>query len=107
MEFGTWLQIAFICILGAVSPGPSLAAVVTNTTRNGQIYGVSTAIGHGIGITLWASATAVGVAEAIVYNSYLLTGVQYLGACLLGFIGVRSKIGIGFLCTSNMLHRIK
>ncbi|MBD86350.1 MAG: lysine transporter LysE, partial [Chloroflexi bacterium] len=52
MDIINWLQIVLICILGAISPGPSLAAVISNTTSSGRFFGVTTGIGHGIGITL-------------------------------------------------------
>ena len=100
MDFISWLQIVFICVLGAVSPGPSLAAVVSNTVSEGRLHGIATGIGHGVGITLWASVTAVGVSEMIVNNSNLLIVAQFVGACLLGYIGYRT-IGSSFTLAVN------
>ena len=100
MDFISWLQIVFICVLGAVSPGPSLAAVVSNTVSEGRLHGIATGIGHGVGITLWASVTAVGVSEMIVNNSNLLIIAQFVGACLLGYIGYRT-IGSSFTLAVN------
>ena len=104
MDISNWLQIVFICTLGAVSPGPSLAAVISNTISYGRIYGVMTGIGHGIGITLWASVTAIGVAGTLVYSSNILIGVQFLGACLIGYIGIRSLGSSAGINTNYLTH---
>ena len=92
MEITSWLQIVLICLLGAVSPGPSLALIIGNTVGQGRIYGVATSLGHGTGIGLWAFLTAVGIAEIIVETSGWLGGVQSLGACLIAYIGFRTLI---------------
>ena len=94
MDFSSWIQIVIICVLGAMSPGPSLAAVVSNTLARGRMYGIATGLGHGVGILLWASLTAVGVAQMIVEASFLLLSAQLIGACLLAYIGYRT-IGSG------------
>jgi threonine/homoserine/homoserine lactone efflux protein len=106
LDIINWLQIVLICILGAISPGPSLAAVISNTTSSGRFFGVTTGIGHGIGITLWASITAVGISEMIVNNPNLLATAQLLGACLLGYIGYRT-IGTSITFEKNLASTAK
>ena len=90
MSVYTWFQLILVCLLGAMSPGPSLALVVTNTISRGRKYGIATGLGHGIGIFLWAFLTAAGVARIIVETGILLTVVQLLGACYLLYLGVRT-----------------
>lgn len=90
MDLTSWFQLAVVCLLGAISPGPSLALVVGNTLSGGRIYGVVTSLGHAAGIGCWALLTAVGVAEVIVYKSGILLALQSFGACLLGYIGFRT-----------------
>tara|TARA_B100000315_G_scaffold124724_1_gene114698 strand:+ start:115 stop:744 length:630 start_codon:yes stop_codon:yes gene_type:complete len=92
MEVTAWLQIVLACFLGAVSPGPSLALVIGNTSSQGRTYGVATSLGHATGIGLWAVLTAIGIAEVIVETSGLLVGVQSFGACLIAYIGFRTLI---------------
>lgn len=92
MEVSSWLQIVLVCLLGAMSPGPSLAIVVGNATARGRMYGVVTSLGHATGVGCWAFLTAVGIAEVIVEKSSLLVGVQLLGACLIAYIGFRTLI---------------
>ena len=85
-----WLQLSVVCLLGAISPGPSLALVTTNTITKGRMYGVVTSLGHGVGITLWAFFTAIGVAKLIVETEFLLISVQFLGSFFLLYLGIRT-----------------
>ena len=45
MEMTSWLALAAICVMGAISPGPSLALIIRNTVQGGQGHGVATALG--------------------------------------------------------------
>ena len=95
MDISSWIQLAVVCFLGAISPGPSLALVIGNTLARGRTYGVVTGLGHAFGIGWWALLTAVGVAEFMVSRSGILLGVQALGACLLAYIGFRTMLASG------------
>ena len=116
MDIISWFQIAVICFLGAIAPGPSLALVIGNTVTGGRIYGVATSLGHAIGIGWWAFLTAVGVAEVIVGKSGILLVLQSSGACLLAYIGFRTitardrlvvqQIGPGLLGSETLLRGI-
>ena len=101
MNVESWLQIVVICFLGAISPGPSLALIVTNTLAGGRAYGVSTSIGHGIGIAIWALLTAFGISGLIVDKSNILLALQFAGACLLIYIGFRTIIASKRVLTVN------
>ena len=93
MDIASWFQLAAICFFGAVSPGPSLALVASNTIVKGRAYGVVTSLAHGAGIGLWAVLTAVGVVEVIVDKSSILLVLQSLGAILIAYIGFRTLRG--------------
>ena len=54
MDIKSLLWISFICAMGAISPGPSLAVVLRNTISGGRAGGIMTAIGHGIGFSVYA-----------------------------------------------------
>ena len=97
MDIGSWLQIVVICFLGAISPGPSLALVVTNTVDRGASYGVATGFGHGTGIALWAFLTAAGMSKFVMEISMLSMFVQMIGALLLVYIGYRTLTSVGDL----------
>ncbi len=90
MDITDWSQLAVICLLGAISPGPSLALVIGNTLAGGRLYGVATSLGHAIGIGWWAFLTAVGLAGVIVAKPGVVLILQLAGACLLAYIGLRT-----------------
>jgi len=50
-----------MCLLGAMSPGPSLALVIGNTIAGGKPYGIATSLGHA-----WNTLTNVIDASAAV-----------------------------------------
>ena len=92
MSTSVWLQLFFICLVGAMSPGPSLAVVGANAISKGRLNGISTGIGHGLGITLWAFLTAVGIAKIIIETNIVLILAQSLGASFLLYLGIRTLI---------------
>ena len=50
-----WFGLALILMLGAMSPGPSVAVVIRNTMAGGKRMGVATGIGHGIGFGIYGN----------------------------------------------------
>jgi threonine/homoserine/homoserine lactone efflux protein len=94
MTLTEWAPLALVCLLGAMSPGPSLALVVRHAATRGAMPGVFCAITHGIGIFIWASATVTGlgavlVAQPIWYGLIRLTGAVFL--LYLGFSALLSR----------------
>ena len=92
MEFSSWLALATISVVGAMSPGPSLAVVMRNTIKGGQGYGVRTAIGHGVGVGLYALLTALGLALIITNNPLLFNVIRYGGAAFLAWLGIKALL---------------
>lgn len=90
MEFHLWLSLAFICVMGALSPGPSLAVVVKNTLFGGAKQGYATAISHGAGVALYAALTALGIGVVIVQSPVLFSIIQYAGAAFLVYLGIKA-----------------
>ena len=39
-----WLQFAAVCIAGAMSPGPSLALIIRNSTKYNRLGGIMSAM---------------------------------------------------------------
>ena len=50
MSIFLFIQIAFVCLLGAMSPGPSMVVVINNAIFKNKFNGILTALGHGFGI---------------------------------------------------------
>ncbi|MFC1237193.1 LysE family translocator [Vibrio sp. F74] len=97
MTFSVWLSLFTICLLGAMSPGPSLAIVVKHSLAGGRINGVATAWAHATGIAIYAFVTLVGLAALLHEYPTLFTVISYLGAvylAYLGFLALRSKGGV-------------
>lgn len=92
MAFHLWLSLVSICVLGALSPGPSLALVIRNTIWGGAEQGIKTAISHGLGVALYALITAAGLGVLIVNSPFLFTFVQYAGATFLVYLAIKSLI---------------
>ncbi|MCJ8318979.1 MAG: LysE family translocator [Colwellia sp.] len=92
MEFHLWLSLVVICILGALSPGPSLALVIKNTLSGGQEQGYATAISHGLGVALYAAITATGIGLIIAQSPIIYTIIQYTGAAFLVYLGIKSLL---------------
>ena len=90
MDFISWAQIALICFLGAISPGPSLAMVVSNTVSRGKLYGSITGIFHAFGIVIWAMLTVVGISPVVLSSKSVMTVSQVIGACLILYVGYRT-----------------
>ena len=90
MQISDWIQIGFICFLGAISPGPSLAFIFSVTMARSRSHGVMASIGHGIGISLWAFITVLGIAQALLTLQALLLIFQLAGILLLIYIGIQT-----------------
>lgn len=94
MDALAWAQVAAICAMGAMSPGPSLAVVLRNTMVGGKGAGVATGAGHGLGILIYAGAVVTGLAVLLHALPGLETAIAAAGIALLvwlglGFLGIR------------------
>ena len=89
MSLSDWLSLASICVLGALSPGPSLAVVLTVTRLRGRCGGFVAALGHGLGVFFYALMAAMSLSYILVYYVGLVQVVQMAGALVLLWIGIR------------------
>ena len=83
MELTAWLSLALICMMGAMTPGPSLAVVLKHTISGGRVNGVAASIAHGIGVGVYATLTVVGLAIAIQQTPWLFNVIKYAGVAML------------------------
>ena len=84
------VQIFFICLLGAMSPGPSMVVIINNAIFKGRYNGILASIGHGIGITVYATFTVLGLGILINTNIFVFNSLKILSIILIIFIGVKS-----------------
>ncbi|ASU24366.1 lysine transporter LysE [Vibrio qinghaiensis] len=97
MTFTVWLSLFTICILGAMSPGPSLAMVAKHSLAGGRKNGLATAWAHAFGIGVYAFITLIGLAVVLYQSPLLFKTVGYAGALYLAYLGInalRSKGGV-------------
>ena len=88
MTFFLWSQFAIVCLLGAMSPGPSLALIIRNSINFNRTSGVIASVAHGLGICLYATVTVI-VLEFILRNSELIFFViQICGSLFLIILGL-------------------
>ena len=78
MEPSHWISLFSICLLGAMSPGPSLAVVLNSTLGGGQRAGYLTALAHGVGVGLYGLLTVTGLAVLITRSPTVFLIIQVL-----------------------------
>lgn len=84
-----WTALAMVFILGAMSPGPSLAVILSNTISGGRSQGVATGIGHGIGFGIYAFLAALGLATALSLHDGAQLALRWGGIAILLWLGTR------------------
>ena len=90
MTLITFVQVFTVCLLGAMSPGPSMAVVINNAIFKGRYNGILTSIGHGIGIAVYATFAVLGLGLIIKTNIFVFNGLKILSIIFLIFIGLKS-----------------
>ena len=97
MTLTLWLSLLAICLLGAMSPGPSLVMVTKHSLAGGKANGLAAAWAHAFGIGVYAFISMVGLAVIFHQLPWLYQIISYAGAAYLIYLGVnaiRSKGGI-------------
>ena len=95
METSAWLSLLTICVLGAISPGPSLVAVMKYTVQGSKLHGMVAAVSHAVGIGLYAFLVAAGLAVVITESPQALKIMTIAGAAYLAWLGYKSMVSKG------------
>ena len=83
MDIKSLIGMSFVCAMGAISPGPSLAVVLRNTISGGRTRGVMTGIGHGLGLGIYAFIAVMGLSSLLLANEQIFNLLQWAGALVL------------------------
>ena len=83
-----WVQFAAICLIGAMSPGPSMALIIRNSIKYGRISGILFSIGHAIGIGIYATVSVLGLQFILINNLLLFNAIQFCGSVFLLILGI-------------------
>ena len=107
MTLITFGQVFIVCLLGAMSPGPSMAVVINNAIFKGRYSGILTSIGHGIGIAIYETFAVLGLGLIIENNLFIFNGLKIsttlalIGAIVAEFFG-SPTVGMGFRISTSV-----
>ncbi len=82
--------IAFVHLLGAMSPGPDFVMSVRNSLTYSRRTGIFTAVGFGLGVAVHVGYCIAGIAVVIARSILVFSTIKYLGAAYLLYVGIRS-----------------
>ncbi len=105
MTIFLFLQIFFVCLLGAMSPGPSMVVVVNNAIFKSKFSGILTALGHGFGIIIYALCAVIGIGVILQTNIIVFNSIKLLSIFFLFYLGtqtIRSRRKNEFGVNQNM-----
>ncbi|MBV1790045.1 LysE family translocator [Marinobacterium sp. D7] len=90
MSWMLWGSLLLVCLMGAMSPGPSLAVVLRETVRNSRWHGVVAGLSHALGVGLWAFLTVHGLALLVTGQQLVFTALSWAGAAYLAWMGIQA-----------------
>jgi len=83
-----WVQFAAICLIGTMSPGPSMALIIRNSIKYGRLSGILFSLGHAIGIGIYATLSVLGLQFILINNLFLFNAIQFCGSVFLLILGI-------------------
>lgn len=90
MSLLAWLSLLPICLLGAMSPGPSLAVVVRHTLGGSRGKGIICAWAHSIGIGAYALVTVLGLGVLATEAPMVFKAISIGGGLFLAWLGIQA-----------------
>ena len=87
MTEADWANLALLCLAGAASPGLSWLLILSMSAARGMRVGISGALGHGLGITIFALTTVFGLSALLIAMPELTTALTFVGLLLLLYFG--------------------
>lgn len=86
------LAFAGVCLLLAVTPGPDMAVVTKNALAHGRRGVLLTTTGIALALSVWTTATAVGLSALLRTSGEALFALKLVGAAYLAYLGLRTLI---------------
>ncbi len=87
-----FFQIVLVCLLGAVSPGPSMVVVINNAIFKNKFNGIITALGHGFGIGIYALFAVLGIGIIVETNLVLFNIIKIISILFLFYLGIQALV---------------
>ncbi len=89
MSFFEWLTIFFVCLIGAMTPGPSLILIIYLTNSKNFFSGFVASLAHGFGIFIYALISIFSLSFVINLLPTAIPIIQILGAIFLIYLGYK------------------
>lgn len=87
---GQLLAFVGVAVVLTLTPGPDMALVLRNTVRGGRSSGFRTVGGIAVGLVVWATATALGIAAVLAASTSVFTALKVAGGVYLVYLGVQA-----------------
>jgi len=81
-----------VSLLLSVTPGPDMAVVTKNALAHGRRGVLLTTTGIALALSIWVTATAVGLSAVLRASGELLVVLKLVGAAYLAYLGVRTLV---------------
>jgi RhtB (resistance to homoserine/threonine) family protein len=78
-----------IAVLLIVMPGPDTAMVTKNALVGGRRSGVLAAVGVSVGLIIWTTAAALGIAAVLRASQIAFDTLKFAGALYLAWVGIQ------------------
>jgi RhtB (resistance to homoserine/threonine) family protein len=78
-----------VSVLLILIPGPDTAVVTKNALLSGRRPGVAAAVGVSLGLVIWTSAAALGIATLLRASDVAFNALKIAGAVYLVWIGIQ------------------
>ncbi len=85
----TLAGIGFVNVLGWLSPGPNMLAVMSASVSNGRRAGYATGLGLALGGLIWAALTIMGAATVFELFPKAVMMFRLMGASYLAWLGFK------------------
>lgn len=91
IEYAPGIALAFVVVLlGLMSPGPNIMAVIGTSVRSGRRPGLALAMGVAVGSGLWALLAVTGFTSILSTYAQLLVILKVIGGLYLIWLGIKS-----------------
>lgn len=87
----TWTFVAAALVL-IIIPGPDQALITRNALAHGHTAGLTTMVGGALGLTVHASAAALGVSALLVASAVAFTLLKVVGTIYLVWMGLQTLL---------------
>ena len=95
MYLPEFIAIAIAHLLAVASPGPDFTVVLKQSVTGGIRLGILTSIGVGVGVLIHVSYCLLGISILFAQSNMLLTGMKYVAASYLAYLGIQSLMTAG------------